>query len=304
MGRKKVSGIAEAAYAADAAMAAGFDQLLADARAAENGFRKAQAAAAPNHELYPLAMKLDAAITDVMRAAYAAARAEIGPRGYDDQIYRRKARAKSAVRAWIDKAERLLTLREIHRLTGIPPVPLSDLYVRMAVPTGGGPPAKPLTPSAPCCTVPAMAASGIKFAYENAVRQSSLQLDAMDSLDTKAGVIIAALLVVTGFLFHTSQPTWVRIVIAVLLAAALITSGAVLVTGWRRRVAPSPEQVSPWTETLASDALESLFLRNVIAAFDADFKAYTWKTRFYIASILAVAAGAIFIGSVRLAGVV
>jgi hypothetical protein len=119
MGRKKVSVIAEAEYAADAALAARFDELLADARAAEDAFRKAQAAAAPNDELYPLATKLDAAITDVMRAAYAAARAEIGPRGYDDRIYRRKAKAKPAVHAWTDEAERLLTLRETHRLTGM-----------------------------------------------------------------------------------------------------------------------------------------------------------------------------------------
>ena len=77
---------------------------------------------------YPLARKLDAALTDVMRAAYAAARAEIGPRGYDDRIYRRKAKAKPAVHAWTDKAEWLLTLRETHRLTGIPPAPRSGQY--------------------------------------------------------------------------------------------------------------------------------------------------------------------------------
>ena len=58
-----------------------------------------------------------------MRAAYAAERAEIGPRGYDDRIVRRKAKATGAVHAWTDEAERLLTLRESHRLTGIPPVP-------------------------------------------------------------------------------------------------------------------------------------------------------------------------------------
>jgi len=62
-----------------------------------------------------------------MRAAYAAQRAEIGPRGYEDRIYRRKAMAKSAVHAWTDEAERLLTLRETHRLTGMPPAPRTDL---------------------------------------------------------------------------------------------------------------------------------------------------------------------------------
>jgi hypothetical protein len=125
--RNQVSGKAEAEYAADVAVAGQFDDLLAQARTAEQVFRKAQARAVPGDQLYPLARRLDTALTDVMRAAYAAQRAEIGPRGYEDRIYRRKAMAKSAVHAWTDEAERLLTLRETHRLTGIPPEPRTDL---------------------------------------------------------------------------------------------------------------------------------------------------------------------------------
>jgi hypothetical protein len=125
--RKHVSGHAEAEYAADVALAAQFDDLLARAREAEQAFRSAQARAVPTRELYPLARNLDTALTDAMRSAYAAERAEIGPRGYDDRIYRRKAKAKSAVHAWADEAERLLTMRETHRLTGIPPAPRTDL---------------------------------------------------------------------------------------------------------------------------------------------------------------------------------
>ena len=131
---KKVSGTAEAEYAADVALAARFDDLLAAARVAEQAFRNAQARAVPISELHPLARRLDTALTDAMRAAYAAERAEIGPRGYEDRIYRRKAKAKSAVRSWRDEAERLLTLRETHRLTGIPPAPLTDLPSSEAVP--------------------------------------------------------------------------------------------------------------------------------------------------------------------------
>jgi hypothetical protein len=125
--RNQVSGKAEAEYAADVALAAQFDDLLAQAREAEQVFRTAQAQRKPDEELYPLAVKLDTALTAVMRAAYAAERAEIGPRGYEDWIYRRKAKAKSAVHAWTAEAERLLTLRETHRLTGTPPAPRSDL---------------------------------------------------------------------------------------------------------------------------------------------------------------------------------
>jgi hypothetical protein len=122
-GRIKVSAAAEASYLADVALAANFSQLLAAARVAEREFRRAQATAAPPTVQYPLASKLDAALTDVTRAAYAAQRAEIGPRGYEDRIFFRKAKATPAVHAWTDEAERLLTLRETHRLTGFPSRP-------------------------------------------------------------------------------------------------------------------------------------------------------------------------------------
>lgn len=121
--RKQASETAEEEYLADVALAARFDELLAAARAAEDDFRQAQATAAPVSEQYPLAVRLDGALTEAMRAAYAAQRAEIGPQGYDDRIYRRKARAKPAVHAWTDEAERLLTMRETHRLTGFPSRP-------------------------------------------------------------------------------------------------------------------------------------------------------------------------------------
>ncbi len=134
MRRNQVSGPAEAEYAADVALAAGFDELLDRARAAEQVLRTAQAARTPADEVYPLAVDFDEALTDAMRAAYAAQRAEIGPRGYDDRIYRRKAKAKPAVHAWTDEAERLLTLRETHRLTGIPPRPRTDLPDSEVVP--------------------------------------------------------------------------------------------------------------------------------------------------------------------------
>ena len=125
--RQQVSASAESEYAADVALAAQFDDLLAQARETEQVYREAQARGMRDEELYPLARNLDDALTGAMRAAYAAQRAEIGPRGYEDWIYRRKAKAKSAVHAWTDEAERLLTLRETHRLTGMPPAPRTDL---------------------------------------------------------------------------------------------------------------------------------------------------------------------------------
>ena len=121
--RKPVSAEAEQMLAADEALAARFDELLDAARAAEQQLRDGQAAGVPLPEQRRLAIALDAALTEAMRSAYAGERVTIGPRGYEDRIYRRKAKATSPVRAWSMEAERLLTLRESHRLTGIPQLP-------------------------------------------------------------------------------------------------------------------------------------------------------------------------------------
>ena len=122
-GRIQVSSAAEASYLEDVALASTFDDLLNRAEVAEQAFRQAQAAAADASVAYPLAVNLDTALTDATRAAYATQRAEIGPHGYEDRIYRRKAMATPVVHHWTDEAERLLTLRETHRLTGFPARP-------------------------------------------------------------------------------------------------------------------------------------------------------------------------------------
>jgi len=125
--RPKPSSEAEQQYQADAALAGRRAELLDAAREAERQLRQAQARQAPGAEVRRLAEDLDAALTEAMRAAYAAQRAEIGPRGYDDRIYRRKARATPRVHALTAEAEHLLTLRENHRLTGIPAVPFDPV---------------------------------------------------------------------------------------------------------------------------------------------------------------------------------
>lgn len=122
MKRKTVSEEAAARFAEDTELAGRFTELLSAAQSADQALRTAQAERAPLAEQRTLALALDTALTDAMRAAYAAQRAEIGPHGYDDRIVRRKAKATPAVHAWTDEAERLLTLRETHRLTGIPRV--------------------------------------------------------------------------------------------------------------------------------------------------------------------------------------
>jgi hypothetical protein len=121
--RKPVSPEAAAKHDDDVALAQRFDDLFADAQSAEQALRAAQAGRASLEDQHRAGKRLDSALTDVMRAAFAAQRAEIGPQGYDDRIYRRKAMATGPVRAWTMEAERLLTLRESHRLTGIVRLP-------------------------------------------------------------------------------------------------------------------------------------------------------------------------------------
>ena len=123
MGRRyKPSSEAQQRYEADVALAGRRAELLDAASEAESQFRQAQARHAPDAELRRLALDLDSALTAAMHAAFAAQRVEIGPRGYDDRIYRRKARAKPHIHALTAEAERLLTLRETHRLNDIPAV--------------------------------------------------------------------------------------------------------------------------------------------------------------------------------------
>jgi hypothetical protein len=121
-GRPKPSSEARQRYEVDVALAARRTELLDAAREAEHRLRQAQARRAPEAELRRLAEDLDTTLTAAMRAAYAAQRAEIGPIGYDDRIYRRKKMATSRVHALTAEAEHLLTLRETHRLNGIPAV--------------------------------------------------------------------------------------------------------------------------------------------------------------------------------------
>ena len=122
--RQQASSEAREKHAADVALADRFSELLAAAHRAELEFRDADAQAAPLAERRRLAIALDAALTAVMRSAFAAQRAEIGALGYDDRIFRRKAMARPEVHVLTAEAERLLTLRESHRLNGIPPAPL------------------------------------------------------------------------------------------------------------------------------------------------------------------------------------
>jgi hypothetical protein len=136
--RQKPSSDAQRRYEADAALAARRAELLDAAGEAETRLREAQARQAPEAELRGLAQDLDTALTAAMHAAFAARRAEIGPLGYDDRIFRRKKMATPPVHALTAEAERLLTLRETHRLNGIPPVTYEPGPLMSSIAEAGG----------------------------------------------------------------------------------------------------------------------------------------------------------------------
>jgi len=97
--------------------------LLEEVAEAERALAEAHAAGAGPEELNRRGTELDAALTAAMRAAYAEERLLVGVRGYTDRIYRRKRLARPEVRAATERAEKLLTAREAHRLHGVQRVP-------------------------------------------------------------------------------------------------------------------------------------------------------------------------------------
>jgi hypothetical protein len=123
LSHNKATPEAEGRYQADVDLAAQLNDLLDRARKADDTLRDAETRGADVMEIHRLAKDLDAALTAAVYAAYARERAAIGPRGYEDRIYFRKAKAKPEIRPLIAEAERLLTLRENHRMNRIPEVP-------------------------------------------------------------------------------------------------------------------------------------------------------------------------------------
>lgn len=128
--RPRVSREAEVRFHSDQEVGKGYRDALAKARVAEQELRRVRAAGAPAHELREAGVALDQALTEALRAAEAAQRATFGVKSYDSRIIRRKGRATPDGAMWTAEVDRLRTLREEHRLIGIPRVP----YAQSAMP--------------------------------------------------------------------------------------------------------------------------------------------------------------------------
>ncbi|GAA3845667.1 hypothetical protein GCM10022226_81280 [Sphaerisporangium flaviroseum] len=121
--RPSVSREAEVRHHADQEVGKSFTRLLDKAREAEQELRRAQDARAGATELRAAGLAFDRALTDALRAAEAAQRAAFGAKAYDDRIRRRKGVATPEGARWTAEVNRLRTLREENRLTGIARVP-------------------------------------------------------------------------------------------------------------------------------------------------------------------------------------
>lgn len=123
LGRRTIGAEARRQHADDSALAERLPELLEEVQRAESALREAHDVGAEPGELHRAGVALDSALTDAMRAAYAKERSIIGPRGYEDRLYRRKRQAKPVVKEATGVAQHLLTMRETHRLHGIERVP-------------------------------------------------------------------------------------------------------------------------------------------------------------------------------------
>ncbi|GAB3463889.1 hypothetical protein GCM10027570_51510 [Streptomonospora sediminis] len=129
LANRKVDDSARKRFAEDQSAAERLPELVRVVAEAENRLAEAQRLDADFTELHRCGTALDTALTEAMRAAYARERVLIGPRGYNDRIYRRKRLATPEVRRATETAERLLTAREDHRLHGIERLPLNPAAV-------------------------------------------------------------------------------------------------------------------------------------------------------------------------------
>ncbi|MDH2426209.1 hypothetical protein [Sphaerisporangium sp. TRM90804] len=128
--RPGVSREAEVRHHADQEVGKSFGALVGKAREAERELREAQLGGAGVVELRAAGLAFDRALTDALRAAEAARRASFGVKAYDDRIRRRKGRATPEGDRWTVEVDRLRTLREENRLTGIARYPRPTVAAR------------------------------------------------------------------------------------------------------------------------------------------------------------------------------
>jgi hypothetical protein len=155
------------------------------------------------------------------------------------------------------------------------------------------PPPTPPIPGAP---------AGIAFAYDTATQRLSDQLAQIDGIDTKIGVVAAAIGVAIGLLFSGTPELWIKVVLGVLLGGSFVSAALAFYGGRVQYLnAPDPNSVTLFN-TLAEEVIKTLFIANVIAAFNLNQERLDDKVRFFKIALVLLAVGAIFAIAVRVAG--
>jgi hypothetical protein len=130
-----------------------------------------------------------------------------------------------------------------------------------------------------------------RFAYDVARDALQEQLARIDSLDQKAGIILAAAGIVGGLVLAPDDrlsplPTWIAILIVLTLLASLL--GALIALANRRyELAPTPERIASLAGA-DEDRLRWMFIGNLLEAVELNRGKLRTKSRWLTASQFAL----------------
>lgn len=126
-----------------------------------------------------------------------------------------------------------------------------------------------------------------RFAYDVARHALMEQLARIDSLDQKAGIVLAAGGIVGGLVLASGSrleafPSWLAILIVVTLVASLLGS-LIALTNRRYELAPTPERVASLAGA-DEDRLRWMFIGNLLEAVELNRAKLRTKSRWLTAS--------------------
>lgn len=160
-----------------------------------------------------------------------------------------------------------------------------------AAPEIVAPPEVPLVPDGLEIVAPAVVPPAIDLVYDVASAKLTKQLADIDQLDTKAGVLVGALVAAAGVFLATAHlPQWARALFAAfLLASTALALAAFLVR--RYEDAPNPQAFAIYA-ILKPGEVKTVTLSEMLAAWRANERKRVLKGRLINASILLAGVGA------------
>ena len=139
---------------------------------------------------------------------------------------------------------------------------------------------------------PAQVPAAIDLVYDVARTKLTEQLAAIDQLDNKAGVLIAALVAATGVFLATSHlAPWARATFASILILSIVIALVVFVVR-RYEDAPNPESFAGYASLEPGEA-KTLTLSDVTLAWTVNERNLVLKGRLFNLSLLLAGAGVV-----------